>query len=112
DHTAPRLQSAFVLGLALLALFLPVRSAQQALFAASFAVALATMALWGGSLGRLVLRVPRLGPWTSIYVGQYVLLAPPAPILAANALVARATGRAIPIVLLVAGGPRPPGLPA
>jgi len=103
DHTAPRLQSAFVLGLALLALFLPVRSAQQALFAASFAVALATMALWGGLLGRLVLRVPRLGPWTSIYVGQYVLLAAAAPILAANALVARATGRAIPIVLLVAG---------
>ena len=103
DRTATRLQSALVPGLALLALFLPVRSAQQALFAASFALALATMALWGGVFGRLVLRVPRVGPWTAVYLGQYVLLAAAAPILAMNGLIARATGRAIPIVVLIVG---------
>ena len=103
DGTAPRLQSALVPGLALLALFLPVRSAQQALFAASFALALATMALWGGLFGRLVLRIPRLGPWTAVYLGQFALLAAAAPILALNGLVSRATGRAIPVVVLVGG---------
>ena len=44
------------------ALLLPVRSVEQAVCAASFAAALASLWLWGRALGRLVLVLPRLAP--------------------------------------------------
>lgn len=91
-----------LLGLGLLALLLPVRSASQALLAASFALALVTFGLWGRLFGRIALGVPRLGPWTSIYLGQFAVLAAAAPLMALNGLAARVLGMSLPLVALVA----------
>jgi hypothetical protein len=91
-----------LLGIGLLAWLLPVRSASQALMAASFALALVTFGLWGRLFGRVALGIPRLGPWTSIYLGQFAVLAAAAPLMALNGLAARILGMSLPLVALVA----------
>jgi len=98
---AGRARAVVPLGLALLALLLPVRSASQAIFAGSFALALISMALWGLLLARFVLRLPRLGPWTAVYLGQFALLAAAAPVLGLNHLAAATLGRSLPLIALV-----------
>jgi hypothetical protein len=98
----PRTPPALLVALALLALLLPVRSAQQAIFAGSFALALWTFGLWGHLFGRLVLGVPRLGPCSAVYLGQFAALAAAAPVMAANGLAAGAVGKSLPLVALVA----------
>src|SRR5436190_114026 len=91
-------------GLALLALLLPVRSASQAIFAGSLALALISLALWGRWFGRAAIGVPRLAPWTSVYLGQFALLAAALPALALNRLAAFVTGTSFPLIVLVIAG--------
>jgi hypothetical protein len=98
----PRTPPALLAALALLSLLLPVRSAQQAIFAASFALALSTFGLWGRLFGRLVLGVPRLGPCSAVYLGQFAVLAAAAPVMAVNGLAAGTVGKSLPLVALVA----------
>src|SRR5712664_919848 len=98
----PRTPPALLAALALLSLLLPVRSAQQAIFAASFALALSTFGLWGRLFGRLVLGVPRLGPCSAVYLGQFAVLAAAAPVMAVNGLAAGTVGKSLPLGALVA----------
>ncbi|HZR07332.1 MAG TPA: hypothetical protein VFA79_02040, partial [Myxococcales bacterium] len=87
--------------LAVLALLLPVRSFQQALFAACLALALVTLWLWGRLFGHAVLRLS-LPPCTAVYLGQFVLLALASPILGLNRLAAAASGHSLPLYAMVA----------
>lgn len=89
------------LAAALLALLLPVRSGQQAIFAGSLALALATFFVWGTACAGKVLGVPQPGTWTAIYLGQFTLLAVAAPVFAAQGLLGRITGASLPLVALV-----------
>ncbi len=89
------------LALAAGALLLPVRSVEQAVLAASFAAALASLWLWGRALGRLVLGIPRLAPCTAVYLGQFALLAAAAPATALNGASAALLGGSLPLVALV-----------
>lgn len=98
----PRTSPALLAALALLALLLPARSAQQAMFAASFALGLLAFGLWGRLFGRLVLGVPRLGPCSAVYLGQFAALAAAAPVMAVNGLAAGTVGKSLPLVALVA----------
>jgi hypothetical protein len=86
--------------LAVLALLLPVRSFQQAIFAGGLALALVTFWLWGRLLGHAALGTA-LSPWTAIYLGQFTLLAILSPFLAANGLVAAASGHSLPLFAIV-----------
>jgi hypothetical protein len=88
--------------MALVALLLPVRSGQQASFAASFALALATFGIWGRLFGRKVLGVPQLGPWSAVYLGQFATLAAASPVMALNGLAAGNIGMSLPLVGLIA----------
>src|SRR3954468_9218285 len=76
--------------LAAVALLLPARSLQQALFAACLALALITSWIWGRVFGHAVLRLS-LPPCTAVYLGQFVLLALASPILALNGLAGAAS---------------------
>lgn len=86
--------------LAAVALLLPVRSFQQAIFAGGLALALITFWLWGRAAGRAALGVP-LPSWTAVYLGQFALLAVISPILAANGLFAAASGHSLPLPAIV-----------
>jgi hypothetical protein len=97
---APRRRGA-TLALAAGALLLPVRSVEQAVFAASFAAAMATLWLWGRALGRLALGLPRLAPCTAVYLGQFALLAAAAPATAVNGVSAALLGGSLPLAALV-----------
>src|SRR6267142_2569212 len=96
--------AAAALGIALLALLLPVRSISQAIFAGSFALALIVFWVFGRLFGRTALGIPRLGPWTSVYLGQFALLAAALPALAINRLAALVLGWSLPLVALVFAG--------
>jgi hypothetical protein len=78
-----------------------VRPVEQAVLAASFAAALASLWLWGRALGRLVLGLPRLAPCTAVYLGQFALLAAAAPAMAVNGAAAALFGGSLPLVVLV-----------
>ncbi len=97
----PRAGALVPLGFALLALFVPVRSASQAIYAGSFALALISMGLWGFLFARLFLRIQGPGPWTAVYLGQFALLAAAGPILTLNHLAAVALGRSLPLIAIV-----------
>lgn len=97
---APRRHGA-ALALAAGALLLPVRSVEQAVLAASFAAALASLWIWGRALGRLVLGLPRLAPCTAVYLGQFALLVAAAPATAVNGAFAALFGGSMPLVALV-----------
>src|SRR3954467_13076207 len=71
--------------LALLALLLPARSFQEAIFVACLGLALITFWIWGRLFGRVALDLS-LSPWTAVYLGQFALLAAASPIFALNGL--------------------------
>ncbi|HYY51531.1 MAG TPA: hypothetical protein VE755_01605 [Myxococcales bacterium] len=85
-----------------MALFLPAWSAQQALYAASFGVALVVVGVYGGVVARRVLGVPSVGPWTAVYLGQFALLAGLNLLMPLNGLLARWAGMSLPLTALVA----------
>ena len=87
--------------LAVVALLLPVRSFQQALFAACFALALIAFTIWGRLFGQAVLRIS-LAPCTAVYLGQFVVLALASPLLALNGVAAAASGHSLPLYAMVA----------
>ena len=89
------------LGLALVALFLPAWSLQQALYAASFGVALVVIGVYGRVVARRLLGVENLGPWTTVYLGQFGLLAAAALVMPLNGLSARRLGISLPLAALI-----------
>src|SRR5436853_2864072 len=97
----PRARVALSAGLALVALFLPARSLQQALYAASFGCALIVFGLYGSVLARRVLGVRSSGPWTAVYLGQFAILAAAALAMPLNGLTARWLGGSLPLTILV-----------
>src|SRR5438067_11635424 len=96
-----RARVALSAGLALVALFLPARSPQQALYAASFGCALIVFGLYGSVLARWVLGVQNPGPWTAVYLGQFALLAATALAMPLNGLLAHWLGRSLPLTALI-----------
>lgn len=92
---------ALLAGLGLLALVLPVRSARQLAYEASFAVALGTMWLWGRAFARAALGVRSPGPCTAVYLGQFALMAAGSVGMALNGAAAALLGRSLPLVALV-----------
>jgi hypothetical protein len=87
--------------LALLALLLPARSFQQAIFAGCVGLALTAFWIWGRLFGRLALGLS-LSPWTAVYLGQFVLLGAASPIFALNGLATVALGGSLPLMVLAA----------
>lgn len=86
--------------LALLALLLPAWSLQQAIFAGCLALALITFWLWGQLLGRTALGVS-LPPWTSVYLGQFALLAAATVAMPLNGFSARWLEISLPLPALI-----------
>ena len=92
---------ALSLALALVALFLPAWSLQQALYAASFGVALVVVGVYGSVVARKLLRVENPGLWTTVYLGQFGLLAAAAVAMPLNGLSARWLGISLPLTALI-----------
>jgi len=95
-----------LLGGALLAaaLLLPVRSVQQLVYAASFGLAGFTFWLWGRWLGRRVLAVAHVGPFTAVYLGELAALGVASVATAVMGLGAAALGRSLPLAVPVCAG--------
>jgi len=88
-------------GLFALAMLLPVRSVDQLLYAAAFALAFLAFWLWGQALGRNVLGLTRLRFFTAVYLGQLAALAAANVATAAGAASAHLFGVAPPLTFLV-----------
>ena len=85
-----------------MALFLPAWSVQQALYAASFATALVVVGTHGSIVSRPLLGTHHAGLWTTVYLGQFGLLAAAALVMPLNGLLAHWLGASLPLTMLVA----------